>query len=68
MVFDDLDPAQLLWTAAGLLLLLAAIAALAEHRRTRRRDIDRPGWVPWNLIQILAFMLAIAAAALAMKV
>jgi uncharacterized membrane protein SpoIIM required for sporulation len=64
---DDLDPAQWLWCAAGLLLLIAALAALAEHRRTRRRNLDRPGWVPWNLIQVLAFMLAIAAAALAIK-
>jgi hypothetical protein len=64
---DDLEPAHLLWAAAGLLLLLTAIAALAEHKRTRRRNLDQPGWVPWNLIQILSFMLAVAAAALALK-
>ena len=66
-LLDDLDTAQLLWGAAGLLLLLAVGAAFAEHRRTRRRNLDRPGWMPWNLIQILAFMLAIAAVALATK-
>jgi uncharacterized membrane protein SpoIIM required for sporulation len=66
-MFDDFDPAQLLWGAAGLLLLLALLAALAEHRRTRRRNLDQPGWAPWNLIQILAFMLALAAAALAIR-
>jgi uncharacterized membrane protein SpoIIM required for sporulation len=66
-MLDDFDPAQLLWGAAGLLLMLAIVAAFAEHRRTRRRNLDRPGWVPWNLIQVLAFMLAMAAAALALK-
>jgi uncharacterized membrane protein SpoIIM required for sporulation len=66
-MFDDYDPAQLLWGAAGLLLLLAMLAALAEHRRNRRRNLDQPGWAPWNLIQILAFMLALAAAALAIR-
>jgi cytochrome c oxidase assembly factor CtaG len=66
-MIDDFDPARLLWGAAALLLLLAAVAAFAEYRRTRRRNLDRPGWVPWNLIQILAFMLAMIAAALALK-
>ena len=48
-------------------MLIAAVAALAEHRRGKRRDLDRPGWVPWNLIQILAILAAIVAAALAIK-
>lgn len=63
----ELDPAQLLWIAAAALLALAILAALAEHRRQRRRDIDRPGFVPWNTVQILAFFLAFVAAALALK-
>ena len=66
-MFDDLTPAQLLWGTALLLFLLAAFAAWAEHRRGRRRDLDRPGLVPWNLIQVLALLCAIAAAALAIR-
>lgn len=54
-----------LWIAAGALALLAALAALAERRRSRRRDIDKPGWVPWTLIQVLAMMVAVVLAALA---
>jgi hypothetical protein len=63
----DFEPAQLLWIAAAALLALAVVAAFAEYRRQRRRDIDRPGFVPWNTVQILAFMLAVIAAALALK-
>ena len=66
-MFDDIESVHLLWAAAGLLLLDAAFAAFAEHRRGRRRNLDRPGWVPWNLIQILAFLLAVAAVAIAAR-
>jgi hypothetical protein len=65
---DFEDPQTLLWCAAAVLALLAAYAALAEHRRNKRRDLDRVGLVPWNLIQVLAFLGAMAAAALAIKV
>lgn len=69
MPFDpfDADPATLLWAIAGACLLLAAAAILADRRRERRRDLDRVGWVPWPLVQILAFLLAVACAALALK-
>jgi uncharacterized membrane protein SpoIIM required for sporulation len=62
-----LDPAPMLWAAAGLLIALAVVAAWAEHRRQRRRDVDRPGFVPWNAIQIFAFLLSVVAAMLAVK-
>ncbi|PSJ43543.1 hypothetical protein [Allosphingosinicella deserti] len=64
---DFSEPSTFLWTAAGLLFALAAVAALAEHRRTRRRHLDRVGWVPWNLVQVLAFMGSVVALALAIK-
>ena len=67
MDLEDLPATALFWIAAGLLLALAAFAALMEHRRTRRRDLDRPGCMSWNLVQILALLLAIAAAGLALK-
>lgn len=57
----------MLWTLAGALALLTAVAAFAEHRRTRRRNLDRVGWMPWNLIQVLAALAAVVAAALALK-
>ena len=56
-----------LWTGAGAALALAVVAGLAEHRRSRRRDLDKPGWMPWNLIQVIAGIAAVVAAALALK-
>jgi hypothetical protein len=63
----DADASTILWWLAGALLLLAAAAVWAEHRRGKRRNLDSVGWMPWNLIQILAFLGAVAAAALALK-
>jgi hypothetical protein len=56
-----------LWTLAGCALAVTAWAAIAERRRSKRRDIDRPGWIPWSLVQVLAMFAALAAAVLAMK-
>jgi hypothetical protein len=66
-VAAEADAAAILWALAAALLLLAAAAVLAEHRRGKRRNLDAVGWMPWNLIQILAFLGAIAAAALALR-
>jgi hypothetical protein len=67
MELTDLTPAEVLWTAAAVLLAFAAFAAWAERRRAARANLDRPGLMPWHLIQVFAFILAVAAAALAAK-
>ena len=64
---DDLTTDQILWLISGLLLLLALLAALAEHRRKNRRDLDKVGVMPWNFIQVIAFLCAVIAAVLALK-
>jgi len=64
----DLEPRQLLWIAAAAFLLLAVVAAFANHRLKRRRGIDRPGLVPWLGIEFFAFFLAILAGALALNI
>ena len=64
----DPSPATLLWTAAAALVATAFACALMERRRARRRDLDRPGYVPWQLLEILAFLLAAVAATLAMRI
>ena len=54
-----------LWAGAGGAALLTVAAGLADWLRTRRRELDRPGWVPWHTIQVLALFLALGLAVLA---
>ena len=68
MDFDDYTAAQLLWIAAGLFSALAAFAGWRDHARAKRRDIDRPGLVPWQPILVLALLLAVVCGALAVMV
>jgi hypothetical protein len=56
-----------LWTAAASAGALAVAAGIAERRRLRRRDIDRVGWVPWTLVQVIALAVAALMAAYAIK-
>lgn len=67
MDLADLTPADALWAAAAALVAVAIFAAWAERRRAKRADLDRPGLMPWHLIQVLAFIVAVAAVALALK-
>ncbi len=62
------DPATLLWIAAAALAVLALAAAWADHARGKRRNLDRPGWVPWQLVMVMAMLLAVVCAALAVRV
>ena len=52
-----------LWAGAAAAAALAVAAGVADWRRTRRRDLDNPGWVPWRGLQVGALF---AAAVLAM--
>ena len=56
-----------LWAAAGASAAVALVSALADRRRSKRRDLDDPGWVPWTMIQLIAMILAAVAAAYALK-
>ena len=56
-----------LWTAAGAAAAVALVAALADRHRMRRRDLDRPGVMPWALIQVLAMLVAAVLAGIALK-
>jgi hypothetical protein len=48
--------AQHWYFAAGTIAaLVLVIAAVAERRRVRRRDLDATGWVPWQGVQVGAF-------------
>ena len=62
------DPPRLLWTLAALFAASAALAAWRDHARAKRRDIDRPGWVPWQLVLVLSLLLAVVFGALGVLV
>jgi hypothetical protein len=47
---------------------LALLAGWADHRRGRRRNLDKPGWVPWQLILVLAMMASVVCVALGVLV
>lgn len=44
--------------AAGAAIAVAVLAGLGEHRRGRRHDPDRVGWVDWRSVQMAALLAA----------
>jgi hypothetical protein len=56
-----------LWTGAGAAVGTAVAAGVMEWRRSRRRDFDAVGWMPWRGIQVTALFAALALAVLAMR-
>jgi hypothetical protein len=56
-----------LWMVSAAAAAMVLAAGIADRRRMRRRDLDRVGWAPWPLIQLVAMIAAIIAAALALK-
>ena len=59
---------NLLFLLAAASAAVAALASWADHRRGKRRDVDKPGWVPWSLIVVLAMLAAVVCAALGVLV
>ena len=53
------------WLVAGAAVLVAVWSGIADHRRVRRDDLDRVGFVDWRTVQIAALAGAIIAASLA---
>lgn len=49
----------MLFAIAAVSILLFGSAVFAEQRRSRRRDPDRVGFMPWTLIQLIAVLTAL---------
>ena len=62
------DSRTLLWALASAFAALAFLAGWSDRRRAKRRDVDKPGWVPWDLVLILAMMAAVVSFALGVLV
>lgn len=55
------------WIAAGVALLVAVIAGLADRARHNRKNLDDTGWVPWRGIQVTAVFAVLVIMVLALK-
>ena len=53
--------------AAGGFAVIAVVATLLEMRRSKRKQIDQVGWMPWTTIAVASFFAAMALFMLAMK-
>jgi hypothetical protein len=58
---------QQLWGSAAAAIVIAVASGFGEHRRRRRRDMDRVGFVPWTLLQVLAMLAAVILASVALN-
>jgi hypothetical protein len=56
-----------LWIGVVAALLLAIGCGVAERRRNARRDLDKAGFMPWPLIQIIAVIVALILVSLALN-
>ena len=48
-------------------IAVAAIAGVADHRRMKRNDFDRVGFMPWTTVQMFALFGAAIAGFIALK-
>lgn len=54
------------WIAAGVAGAVAVAAGLADRTRTRRRELDRIGWVDWRTVQMAAMLALLVSVGLAL--
>lgn len=54
------------WIGAAVALLVAIVGGIAEHRRRKRRNLERVGWVPWMAIQMAGLFAALVLVSVAL--
>jgi hypothetical protein len=59
---------MIFWLLAAACAALAVLAGWADHRRANRRDVDKPGWVPWQPLLVLAMIGCVVCVALGVLV
>jgi hypothetical protein len=65
---SEMTAQAIAWWAAGGAAALALGAGLADWARGRRRRLDQVGFMPWQLISVLASFAAIALSMLALNI
>lgn len=55
------------WAADGGALALVVLAGVMDWRRAKRRNLDRPGWMPWRGIQAAGFFALLLLTVLALN-
>ena len=66
-LYMNIDAATGFWALAGVAASLVPLAALGDRRQAARKNLDRPGWVSWPVVQILSLCVAVVAMVLALK-
>ncbi|MVZ97545.1 hypothetical protein EUU23_07480 [Sphingorhabdus sp. IMCC26285] len=57
-----------LWTGLSMMSgIIVVISSLADRRRSRRKNIEAVGFMPWTAITVFAVLSTVIAAALAIK-
>lgn len=67
MSFDDLNTFQMLLAAGSIAALLSMLAALADRKQRRRRDLDRISLIAWGQVSVILLFVAIVAFAVAIR-
>ncbi len=55
------------WVIAAAALLVVVFSGFFERRQAARKNLDRPGWISWPLMQVLGVIAMVVAAVLALK-
>ena len=56
------------WTAMSILsALVVVVSSLADRRRTKRRNIEAVGFMPWTVITVMSVLGTVLCIALALK-
>lgn len=53
---------------AALCAVTAAISIFMERRRSKRKNLDKTGFMPWNLLSVIATLGTVMLIALAIKI